>query len=51
MEIGEGGGEGGGSTSDLLLLFCVHGEQLWSYRDGHLTYPHYPWAGLYFLSG
>ena len=29
-----------------VMLFYVHGKHLWSCRDGHLTYPHFSWAGL-----
>ena len=34
-----------------MVCVVVHGKQLWSCRDGHLTLPHYSLADLDLLSG
>ena len=34
----------------VVLLFYVHGMQLWSCLDRQLTYPYYFWVGLDLLS-
>ena len=33
----------------VVVFFCVHSKQLWSYQNGQLTKPHFSWAGLAYI--